>query len=133
MLRWRASHYVQSTFGAPRHSFSEVVHVNCRPSARYRLTLKWHETLHQWNVRVNTFIDRRKIKTWSHICCLSYWRLAQHIATNCHTATRALGSTNFTVVPTWKHIELVAHILIGSENVNPTAGTRAWGHGLVLL
>ena len=44
-------------------------------------TLQWHEVLHQWNVRVNIFIDRANIKTWSHICCLSYWRLAQHIAT----------------------------------------------------
>ena len=44
-------------------------------------TLQWHEILHQWNVRVNIFIDRANIKTWSHICCLSYWRLAQHIAT----------------------------------------------------
>ena len=42
---------------------------------------RWHEILHQWNVRVNIFIDRANIKTWSHICCLSYWRLAQHIAT----------------------------------------------------
>ena len=44
-------------------------------------TLEWHEILHQWNVRMNIFLDRANIKTWSHICCLSYWRLAQHIAT----------------------------------------------------
>ena len=43
-------------------------------------TLEWHEILHQWNVRVNIFIDRANIKTWSHICCLNYWRLAQHVA-----------------------------------------------------
>ena len=43
-------------------------------------TLEWHEILHQWNVRMNIFLDRANIKTWSHICCLSYWRLAQHIA-----------------------------------------------------
>ena len=44
-------------------------------------TLEWHEILHQWNVRMNIFLDRANIKTWSHICCLGYWRLAQHIAT----------------------------------------------------
>ena len=43
-------------------------------------TLEWHEILHQWNVRVNIFIDRANIKTWSRICCLNYWRLAQHVA-----------------------------------------------------
>ena len=75
----------------------EVVQVNCRPSARYRLTLQWPEILHQWNVRVNIFMDRANIKTWSHICCLSYWRLAQHIA----TLPPERGSTNFTMVPTW--------------------------------
>ena len=44
-------------------------------------TLEWHEILHQWNVRLNIFIDRNNIKTWSLICFLSYWRLASHIAT----------------------------------------------------
>ena len=44
-------------------------------------TLEWHEIFHQWNVRVNIFIDRTNIKPWSHICCLSCWRLAQYIAT----------------------------------------------------
>ena len=39
-------------------------------------TLQWHEVLHQWNVRANTFIYRANIKTWSHICCFSYWGLA---------------------------------------------------------
>ena len=43
-------------------------------------TLEWHEILHQWNVRVNLFIDRANIKTWSRICCLNHWRLAQHVA-----------------------------------------------------
>ena len=43
-------------------------------------TLEWHEILHQWNVRVSIFIDRANIKTWSRICCLNYWRLAQHVA-----------------------------------------------------
>ena len=76
MLRWRASHYVQSTFGAPRRSFPEVVQVNCRPSARYRLN-----TTSSMECSMNIFIDRANIKTWSHICCLSYWQLAQHIAT----------------------------------------------------
>ena len=51
------------------------------PPPRIDWTLQWHEKLHQWNVRVNIFIDRANIKTWSHICCVSYWRLAQHIAT----------------------------------------------------
>ena len=80
MLYWWTSHYVQSTSGASRHSFPEVVQVNCRPSTWHRLELEWHEILHQWNVRMNIFLDRAKFKTWSHICCLSYWRLAQHIA-----------------------------------------------------
>ena len=37
MLRWRTSHNAQSTFKASRHSFPEVVQVNCRPSACHRL------------------------------------------------------------------------------------------------
>ena len=32
---------------------------------------EWHEILHQWNVRVNIFIDRANIKAWSRICCLN--------------------------------------------------------------
>ena len=44
-------------------------------------TLEWHEILHQWNVRMNIFLDGPNIKTCPHICCLNYWRLAQHIAT----------------------------------------------------
>ena len=44
-------------------------------------TLEWHEILHQWNVRVNLFVDRANIKTWSRICCLHYWTFAPHIAT----------------------------------------------------
>jgi len=43
-------------------------------------TLEWQEILHQWNARVNIFIDRANIKTWSRICCFNYWRLAQHVA-----------------------------------------------------
>ena len=43
-------------------------------------TLEWNEIFHQWNVRMNIFLDRANIKTRSHICCLSYWRLSQHIA-----------------------------------------------------
>ena len=43
-------------------------------------TFEWHEIRHQWNVRVNIFIDRANIKTWSRICCFNYWRLAQHVA-----------------------------------------------------
>ena len=52
--------------------------VGPRPGTAW--TLEWHEILHQWNVRVNIFIDRANIKTWSRICCLNYWRLAQHVA-----------------------------------------------------
>ena len=29
---------------------------------------------------MNIFIDRANIKTWSRICCLNFWRLAQHVA-----------------------------------------------------
>ena len=43
-------------------------------------TLEWHDILHQWNVMVNIFIERANIKTWSRICCLNDWRLAQHAA-----------------------------------------------------
>ena len=60
-------------------------------------TLEWHEILHQWNVRVNIFIDKANIKTWSRICCLNYWRLAQHVA----MLSQELGSTNFAMVPGW--------------------------------
>ena len=52
--------------------------VGLRPGTDW--TLEWHEILHQWNVRVNIFIDRANIKTWSCICCLNYWGLAQHVA-----------------------------------------------------
>ena len=43
--------------------------------------LRHTEILLQWNVQVTIFIDRTNIKTRSHICCLSYWKLAQHMAT----------------------------------------------------
>ena len=66
-------------FGASRHSFPEVVQANPPPGTVW--TLEWHEILHQWNVRMNIFLDKTNIKTWLHICCLSYWSLSQHIAT----------------------------------------------------
>ena len=68
---------MQSTFGASQHSFPEGAQVNCRPPAWHRLDI---EIVHQWNVRVDTFIDTTNIKTCLRICCLNYWTLAQHFA-----------------------------------------------------
>lgn len=43
-----------------------------------------------------------------------------------HPTTTALGLRNCMHVPGW-NTELVAHILIGSANFNPIAGSKAWG------
>ena len=57
-------------------------------------TFKWHERVHQWNVPVNIFVDGANIKTWS-------FELLEVCATFCHPIVRALGSTNFALVPGW--------------------------------
>ena len=43
-------------------------------------TLEWHEILHAWNERAAHFVGVAKIQSWSRICCVSYWKLAAHIA-----------------------------------------------------
>ena len=53
-----------------------------------------------------------------------------HTASNCH---QSVGFDEFYGGADLEHIELVAHIFIGNQNFNLTAGTRAWGHGLMLL
>ncbi len=51
------------------------------PSPGTDWALERRKILHQWNIRVGLFIDRANIKPWSRSCCLSFRRLAQHIAT----------------------------------------------------
>ena len=93
-------------------------------------TLEWHEILHQWNVRVNLFIDTANIKTWSRIC---FSKLLEVSATFRHPIARALGSTKFYVGARMEQSELGAHIFMGSRILNRTAGTMACGNGRMLL
>ena len=50
-----------------------------------------------WNVWVNIFIDNKHQNMVAHLL----FELLAVSATYGDTATRALGSTNFTMVPTW--------------------------------
>ena len=86
-------------------------------------TVEWHEILHQWNVRMNIFLDRANIKTWSHICCLSYYNTSPLCRKN-------VGFDEFYGGAQLEDIGRVDHIFIGSRSLNLTAGKRAWGGGL---
>ena len=66
------SRYAQSTFGAFWQSVPKVVQV---PSARHMVDTGMARK------NSNIFISKTDIKTRSHLCWLSYWKLARHIAT----------------------------------------------------
>ena len=91
-------------------------------------TLEWHEILLQWNVRVNIVIDRANIKTWSRICCLNYWRLAQHV-TMLSQERWVRRILRWCPAGTYR---IAAHISIGVETYNRIADTKAWGNGRML-
>ena len=107
--------------------------VNRRPSARYRLdTTMARDTSSMESSGEHIY---RQSKYQNMVAHLLFELLAVS-AGYCHTATRALGSNGFDEFyggAYVEHIELVAHIFIGSQNFNLTAGTRVWGHGLMLL
>ena len=130
VLRCRTSPYVESTREALRHSFPKVVQINCHLFARYGLGTGIAQHASSIQIRASRFIDRANIKPWSHISCVSYRTLPQHIATlpHKHWVQRILpwcvgGAFRIGV----------AHDLIGNPNLNRTAGRKASDDGPMVL
>ena len=88
-----------STFGASRHSFPEVVQVNCRPSTWHRLDSGMARNTSSM-VCSNEHISRKSQDQNMVAYLLS--ELLEVGTTYRHSAARTLDSTNFTVVSSWK-------------------------------
>ena len=43
-------------------------------------TQPWHEILHQWNGRIQSFMGQLKCKPWSEMCLQHHWNLAHYFA-----------------------------------------------------
>ena len=117
MLRWRTSQYVQSTFGASRTSFPEIVQVNCRPSAWYRMVTRMARNTSSMECSgEHIYRQNHHQNMVAYLnCCLSYWRLAQHIARlpqRLPHYRKSVGFDKFYDGAWLQHIELIAHIFI---------------------
>ena len=108
LLRWWTSHYVQSTSGTSRHSFPEIVQINCRPSAWYWLDIRMArntssiecsgEHIYRQSQNQNmvayvlsellevsaTYCHTTARKMWCHRSLTRYWKMAVHFASLPH-------------------------------------------------
>ena len=42
-------------------------------------TAPWHEILHRWNQRVQVFVIKSGIRTWSEQCVFQYWSFSAYV------------------------------------------------------
>ena len=79
LCRWAPYHFQEYIQTLDRH-FRKFCRSIVSPPPYIDWTLEWHEILHAWNERAAHFVGVAKIQSWSKICCVSYWKLAAHIA-----------------------------------------------------
>ena len=60
--------------------FRKLLRSAVGPPAGMDWTRPWHETLHDWNGRVNEFAALHGIKLWSERCVQQYWSLVHYMS-----------------------------------------------------
>ena len=69
------------------------------PSRNIDWTVPWHEILHQWNGRIQSFMGWAKCKPCSEMCFRHHWNLAHYIPLFCIATRPPVAQTGFALEP----------------------------------